>query len=193
VFDLMDQLSSSGAGLDFYAIFDAAPTPYLILTPALIIAAVNEAYLQVTQRLREELIGRCIFDAFPDNPNDSSANGVEKLRKSLERVLSYRVRDTTGVQPYDIPAGDLAEGRFEERYWSPINTAVLDAQGMLTHIIHRVENVTELVQTRTLAFPGLVCVLTRCGGYFGQLNGGGSLFRKAATALRWYSEERATP
>jgi diguanylate cyclase (GGDEF)-like protein/PAS domain S-box-containing protein len=150
-FNLMDDLSSPSAGLDFYAIFDAAPTPYLILTPALVIAAVNEAYLQVTERRREEIIGHCIFDAFPDNPNDPGANGVEKLRKSLERVLSYRVRDTMGVQRYDIPVGDPAEGRFEERYWSSINTPVFDAHGILTHIIHRVENVTELVQTRTLA------------------------------------------
>jgi PAS domain-containing protein len=147
----MDQLPLSSASLDFYAVFDAAPTPYLILTSALMIAAANEAYLQVTGRRREEIIGRCIFDAFPDNPNDPSADGVEKLRKSLERVLSYRVRDTMSVQRYDIPVGDPAEGRFEERYWSPINTPVFDAHGSLTHIIHRVENVTELVQTRTLA------------------------------------------
>lgn len=147
----MDDQLSPGAGLDFYAIFDAAPTPYLILTPALIITAVNEAYLLVIGRCREEVIGRCIFDAFPDNPNDPGADGVKKLRKSLERVLSYRVRDTMGVQRYDIPVGDPAEDQFEERYWSPINTPVFDANGMLTHIIHRVENVTELVQTRTLA------------------------------------------
>jgi diguanylate cyclase (GGDEF)-like protein/PAS domain S-box-containing protein len=149
----MDDLLPTRAGLDFYAIFDATPTPYLILTPALIIAAVNDAYLQATKRQREEIIGRHIFDVFPDNPSDSTANGVENLRNSLKRVLSYRVRDTMAVQRYAIPVGDPAQDQFEERYWSPSNTPVFDAQGTLTHIINRVEDVTELVQTRT--FVGL--------------------------------------
>ena len=50
------------------------------------------------------------------------------------------------IQRYDIPFPHAPDGRFEERYWSPINTPVFGAKGALVHIIHRVEDVTALVQ-----------------------------------------------
>jgi signal transduction histidine kinase/AmiR/NasT family two-component response regulator len=81
---------------------------------------------------------------------------VNNLRRSLERVRDHRVPDTMAVQKYDIRRPDADGGGFEVRYWSPLNSPVLDARGRLTHIIHRVEDVTEFVrlqheQARTVA------------------------------------------
>ena len=69
------------------------------------------------------------------------------LRASLERVLARRQPDTMAVQKYDIeqPAGS---GRFEARYWSPVNSPVLGPDGRVAFIIHRVEDVTELIGRR---------------------------------------------
>jgi signal transduction histidine kinase/ActR/RegA family two-component response regulator len=136
---------------DFEAIFAAAPTPLLLLAPSLVIEGVNDAYLRATSRTRESLLGRHVFDAFPDNPDDPQADGVRNLRASLERVLRTRAQDTMALQRYDIPVGDGDRQRFEERHWSPVNTPVLDADGEVAHIIHRVEDVTEFVRTRTRA------------------------------------------
>ena len=101
---------------DYRVLFEALPSPFLILTPALEVAAVNDAYLRATQRTRAELLGRYVFDAFPDNPADPQANGVRNLRASLQRVLDSRAADTMAVQKYDIPVGGLEGGHFEERY-----------------------------------------------------------------------------
>src|SRR4029077_10163893 len=68
---------------DYRLLFEAAPGPYLILTPDLVIAAVNEAYLRATMTRREEIVGRGLFDVFPDNPDDPAATGVRNLRVSL--------------------------------------------------------------------------------------------------------------
>ncbi len=72
---------------------------------------------------------------------------MESLRASLQRVLKTRTSDTMPVQKYDIPTPDPARG-FEERYWSPVNTSVLDEAGQVLYIIHRVEDVTELMRLR---------------------------------------------
>ena len=40
---------------------------------------VNRAYLTATGRTREDLVGRDLFDAFPDNPADAGADGVRNL------------------------------------------------------------------------------------------------------------------
>jgi len=54
------------------------------------------------------------------------------------------------VQKYDIRRPESEGGGFEERFWSPTNSPVLDADGELAYIIHRVEDVTEFVRLKTI-------------------------------------------
>lgn len=108
--------------MDFAALFAATPSPCLVLTPDLVIAEVNRAYLDATCRTREDLLGRHVFDAFPDNPADPAADGVRNLHASLRRVLATREPDSMALQRYDIPVMGRP-GVFEERWWSPINAS----------------------------------------------------------------------
>jgi signal transduction histidine kinase/ActR/RegA family two-component response regulator len=52
------------------------------------------------------------------------------------------------VQKYDIRRPQEEGGGFEVRYWSPLNTPVVDDAGRLAYIIHRVEDVTEFVRLK---------------------------------------------
>ncbi len=133
---------SVAAEPDFRALFESAPDRYLVLDPALCIVAVSDAYASVTMTKREDILGRLIFDVFPDNPDEPQADGVRNLRASLERVRSRLVPDTMAVQKYDVRRPASEGGDFEERYWSPVNSPVLDARGQLAWILHRVEDVT---------------------------------------------------
>lgn len=133
--------------LDHRLLFAATPSPYLVLAPDLVIVDVNDAYLRATGRTREDLVGQYLFEAFPDNPADQDADGVRNLGASLERVLTTGSADVMAVQKYDIPVV-ARPGVFEERWWSPVNTPVLDRDGHVAWIIHRVEDVTAFVQTR---------------------------------------------
>lgn len=135
---------------DFRALFESAPGLNLVLRPDLSIVAASDAYLRATMTRREEVLGRNIFDVFPDNPADASASGVRNLRGSLDRVLHQRTSDTMAVQKYDIRRPPSEGGGFEERYWSPVNIPVLDESGEVRYIIHRVEDVTEFVRTSQL-------------------------------------------
>jgi PAS domain S-box-containing protein len=145
--DLSSQ-STSPSVPDFSAFFDATPSPYVVLSSDMRIVAVNQAYLKATSTVREEILGRGMFEVFPDNPKDPAASGVANLRASLERVLQTKTADTMSIQKYDIQVPGPHGVCFEERYWSPINTPVLDASGTVTHIIHRVEDVTVFVRAR---------------------------------------------
>jgi signal transduction histidine kinase/CheY-like chemotaxis protein len=131
---------------DFRALFEAAPGLYLVLDPDLRIAAASDAYLKATMTRRDQIIGRGIFEVFPDNPEDPEATGVSNLSASLDRVRQRRMPDTMAVQKYDIKRPEEEGGGFEERYWSPKNTPVVDEAGELAYIIHRVEDVTEFVR-----------------------------------------------
>lgn len=144
----MTNLKTALPAPDFRALFESAPDLYLVLTPELTIVAVSDAYARATMTKREEVIGRGIFDVFPDNPDDPVTEGVRNLRASLERVRQNRVVDTMPVQKYDIRRPEAEGGGFEERFWSPVNSPVFGPTGELAYIIHRVEDVTEFVRMK---------------------------------------------
>jgi signal transduction histidine kinase len=133
---------------DFRALFESAPGLYLVLTRDLQIAAASDAYLQATMTRRDDILGRHLFDVFPDNPDDPDATGTRNLSASLARVLEAGAADTMAIQKYDIRRPETQGGGFEERYWSPVNSPVLDGAGRVLYIIHRVEDVTEFVRLK---------------------------------------------
>ncbi len=137
----------AGVSLNFRSLFEAAPSCFLVLSPDFLIVAASDAYLRATMTERPDLIGRHMFEVFPDNPGNPAANGMATLRASLERVLAVRQPDTMPVQKY-IRRPKCEGGSFEERWWSPVNSPVLDDSGSVVWIIHRVEDVTDLVRLK---------------------------------------------
>lgn len=132
-------------GLQFQRIFENAPALFLLLDtdPDFTILGASDAYLRATYTRRQTIVGRPLFEVFPDNPEEPGASGTANLRASLERVIAGRCTDTMAVQKYDIRRPESSRGGFEERYWSPVNSPVLSDKGDILCIVHRVEDVTE--------------------------------------------------
>jgi len=131
--------------IDYAAVFQALPGMVALLTPDLIFADVNDAFVRGSGRTRDQVVGRYLFDVFPDNPGDGDATGVRNLRASLQRVLETGDRDTMAVQRYDVESADRP-GFWRERYWSPVNCPVPGPDGTVALVVHRVEEVTELIR-----------------------------------------------
>jgi signal transduction histidine kinase len=136
------------SGPDFKKLFEFSPGLFLVLSKEFKIIAVSEAYLNATLTVRDNIIGKGIFDVFPDNPDDPEATGVANLKASLERVLNNKIPDAMAVQKYDIQLPEEEGGGFKEKYWSPLNTPVLNANGEVEYIIHRVEDITDFIQLK---------------------------------------------
>ena len=84
---------------DFRFLFESAPGLYLVLSPDLRIIAVSDAYLRATMTRRDAILGRDLFDVFPDNPEDRTATGTRNLRTSLQRALADKVADARWAFP----------------------------------------------------------------------------------------------
>jgi PAS domain S-box-containing protein len=136
---------------DFRALFEAAPNLYLVLSPDLVIAAASDAYCRATRTERHRILGRQVFEVFPDNPDDPAATGVSSLRASLARVLQSRRPDAMAVQKYDIRRPDSEGGGFEARYWAQFNVPVLKESGEIAWILHRADDVTEMTRLQERA------------------------------------------
>ena len=121
-------------------LFDGLPGKMLVLTPGdyRIVAATDE-YAKAVMLSREALLDQRLLELFPDDPSEPEADGVSNLLASLQRVESLAVTDIMNLQRYPVRQPD---GTFQERFWLPRNKPVLDADGHIIHIIHRVADVT---------------------------------------------------
>lgn len=120
-------------------VFDAQPTPGLVLDTGLRIVGANRAYLAATNRSVEQLLGEHILDAFPDNPEDPEADGTRRLGESLERVLRSRRGHNMVLQRYDILTG----GEWVRKDWAPVNSPVVEGD-QVVGVLHQVVDVTEM-------------------------------------------------
>lgn len=127
---------------DFAAMFSAVPSACMVMSPDFTIVAVSDAHLLATGAKRERIVGRNIFDAFPDNPDEPGATGVANVRASILRVLQNKSPDVMPVQRYDVPTEGVLGGDFTERYWKPIHTPVFDGNGKVKYVMQYVEDIT---------------------------------------------------
>ncbi len=102
--------------LDFELLFRCAPSLLLVLapTPEYTILGASDAYLRAMRSVRGRIVGRALFDVFPETPEGSRTTGFGSLKAALDRVLATRTPDA-------------------------MNAPVFSADGRLRYIIHRVD------------------------------------------------------
>ncbi|MFB6783681.1 PP2C family protein-serine/threonine phosphatase [Streptomyces sp. NPDC056352] len=136
--------------IDYAAVFQALPGAVALLTPQLVYVDVNEEFLRVLGRSRSQVIGCDMRDDFAHSPNDPGAAVVRNIEASLRRVTETGERDTMEVQRYDMEDPDRPWAP-SERYLTMINIPVFGADGRVALLMHRVEDVTELIRARVVA------------------------------------------
>ncbi|MBB3349841.1 ATP-binding protein [Sphingomonas sp. BK069] len=141
--------SPLSADTDYPQVFLACASPMLLVAadaPDFTVTDVNQAYLAATMRTRESLVGRALFEAMPDNPDDPVATGTRNLRSSMEQAIASGKPDRMAFQKYDITTPN---GGFEERWWDPVNTPIKDASGRVTAVLHQVSDVTARIRAES--------------------------------------------
>lgn len=129
---------------DYQALFRASPYPYLVMAPDLTIIGASDAYLRSVQRTGEDIVGRYVFEAFPENPDNPDATDISEVKESLLRALAKGEPDTTAFVRYAVPVETREGTKFEERYWSTVHTPVLGEDGKPMFVVQNPVDVTEL-------------------------------------------------
>jgi PAS domain S-box-containing protein len=129
---------------DFEALFRVSPYPYLLMDRQLNIVAANGAYLSMVGRTEAEILGRYVFDAFPENPDDRGSTNVAELRASLLRAIASGERDTTAFLRYSVARQTAGGTVFDERFWSTVHTPVRGPDGEVAFVAQNAIDVTDL-------------------------------------------------
>ena len=132
--------------LDLQAIFDAMPGNFIILKPNppyFTILGISDDLLKITTQVKENVVGKNLFDVFPENKEIKDTNNSHNLITSLNNCLHNKVTEELPVIRYDVANSN---GDFEARYWSISNRPVLDEEGNVMYILHSTKEVTEQIK-----------------------------------------------
>ncbi|MHA3703440.1 PP2C family protein-serine/threonine phosphatase [Jatrophihabitans sp. YIM 134969] len=131
-------LTDSAAARTYRAAFRSTPTAVTLLSVDLVVLDVNAAFTAATGRAAADLVGKNLFEAFPNNPDLVGEDHAAAVRASLTRVRDTGEPDELLGLRYDIPSPD----GFVTRYWDITNVPVLDDDGVLVGLLNRVQDVT---------------------------------------------------
>ncbi|WP_207531753.1 PAS domain-containing protein [Desertivirga arenae] len=166
---------------DFEDFFNAAP-PTVILranVPDFTVIDINRAFLEVSGAKPSDILGKGIFEVFPENPKDSnSKKNLEALRNRLIETVLNKNKTELPLQKYDIPIRGTKE--FDIRYWQASNSPILGEDGEVEFIVHVTTDITKAIvlakkerisfevaegkrrelHTLFMEAPGAICILS---------------------------------
>lgn len=124
------------------ALFGALSGNFVLIkadAPRFTILAATPNYLQQTGHSLETLIGKGVFEAFPENEAAPDNTGPSDIRASYEKVLQEKKAHYLPVQRYDL---QNENGSFSKHYWRISNSPVLNQDGEVAYIINKAEDIT---------------------------------------------------
>jgi PAS domain S-box-containing protein len=132
--------------LDFESLFKILPERYVVFeakSPDYTILAASSQYQKVTDKALDELIGKKLFDVFPDTSSQAKKTGKGDLQTSLDTVIETKRPESTGIIRYDLADEN---GDMQIRYWQATHYPIIEA-GVCKAILQSTADVTEMVHT----------------------------------------------
>ena len=137
--------------LNLDEVFRRSPNGYMVLDRQLRYVAANDTYLRLTGSTLEQLLGRQVIEAFPNDPDDPNNASALMLRNSFEQVLRTKQTDVLALIPYRVPLETDEGERVEDRYWSATHTPLLGDDGEVEFILQHTVDVTEVQRLKQTA------------------------------------------
>ncbi len=126
--------------LDYAALFRGVPTPCVVLDTEFVVRDCNSAYVEVVGRPRTELVGRGLFELFPDMTSSVDA-AASSVRQALTTAARTGRSVTLGMLRYDV----AVSGRGavpEPRFWVSTVVPVPAVEGEVTSLVYNVHDVS---------------------------------------------------
>ena len=128
---------------NYKSFFEQLPILKLVIDADLNIVTASNMFLNSTKTTLEEITGKNIFTAFPQNPLDKGIDGGNKIEQSLNKVLKNKLTDKVTVVKYDLKTPVNDEVDYETKYWKLTHAPILDEGNNVKFIVQIAEDVTE--------------------------------------------------
>ena len=126
-------------------VFGNCPERCLVLypdAPRYTVAYANPSYLQAVSRNEEDIIGKGIFEAFPERTED--LNKSSDIRNALQQVLEQKCPYRSPLYRFDLPA--TAEStNYKPHFWISETYPLVNAFGSVEYIVRKPFDVTQFI------------------------------------------------
>lgn len=133
--------------IDYSHLFQELPERHVVFgvdVPTFTMLAANDEYLKVTGKTREEIIGKGVYEVFPDTTEEAKKTGKGILQQSLETVIRTKKPDSLQAFRYDIPN---KKGEMELRYWQVTHYPLIQNNKVIA-IIQATNDITEFTESQ---------------------------------------------
>jgi PAS domain S-box-containing protein len=135
--------------IDYQSLFASLPQAYIAFQaddPTFTIIAENKAHAELSNVTDKEILGKPLFEVYPDVSEKYKKTGVSDLAESFRKVIKTRKPDTMPTLRYDIPRTD---GSFEERFWRVTHYPIFDTKGKVVAVFQATEDITKSRETES--------------------------------------------
>jgi two-component system CheB/CheR fusion protein len=115
--------------------------------PRFTVLAASDAYLKITSAIRDEVLGKGFFDAFPDINDDPFDDTT--ARRVFKKVIKNHKRVDIPVYRYDIFHAET--NKRLPHYWSCSNIPIFDTDNKVAYILNTVVDITGEVKAKEAA------------------------------------------
>ncbi|MBS9524544.1 PAS domain S-box protein [Litoribacter alkaliphilus] len=119
------------------AIFDVDAPTFTILD-------VNKAYTEVVKSSFEKIVGKGVFEAFPDL-GEGENHGQSDLLAALKETIATKDVFKMPVIKYDVI--NQQTGKREEKYWELSSSPMLDSSGKVESLLIQINDITPHLRT----------------------------------------------
>lgn len=127
--------------LQFQALFDLTPTPLMVLDRSLCFVAANKCYLGITSSKLEDVLGRYVFEVFPEAP-EREAIAASHFRRAL-------AGEETEQDPHPFAIA-RPEGGYQDVWWTTHHLPVRGEDGSVVAVLQHCRDVTEEVTAKRM-------------------------------------------
>ena len=127
--------------IDFEALFQSMPTPFMIVDQDLRFVAINDAFLAMTARTREDLTGVYVFDAFPEN---------EERQTAAHKAFMWALAGNENIIKRNLFAIDRPGVGRQDAFWDIRNTPLRNVDGDVVGVLQYAMDVSAEVEAERM-------------------------------------------
>jgi PAS domain S-box-containing protein len=133
--------------IDYHDLFHSLPGRYVVFQandPDFTIVEENQAHAKMAYVKREDVIGKSLFEVWPDTSEQYRKSGKSELLESLRKVIRTKKPDSMPLLRYDIPG---PKGVLKEKYWRITHFPIFDNSGKVSIVYQATEDITHEIDT----------------------------------------------
>jgi PAS domain S-box-containing protein len=139
------QATHTTVPIDYKDLFQSLSSAYIVFRvddPDFTIIEENEAHARAAMVKRDDVIGRPLFDVFPDTSEKYIKTGVSDLLESIRSVIETHKPDSMPLLNYDLKD---QSGELTTKYWAVSHHPLFNKEGDVYAVYQATEDITDKV------------------------------------------------